>query len=121
VGNPCNTNCIIALSNAPQIPRDRFYAMTRLDENRAKSQLAKKSGFADYNFSAMEGFLTAKVMVEALWRTGKNPTREGLVDALEKMQDVDLGGFYVGYSPKNHAGSKFVDLTIIGRNGKFLR
>jgi ABC-type branched-subunit amino acid transport system substrate-binding protein len=84
-------------------------------------QLAKKAGFADYNFSAMEGFLTAKVMVEALRRTGKNPTREGLVDALEKMQDVDLGGFYVGYSPKNHAGSKFVDLTIIGRNGKFLR
>ena len=84
-------------------------------------QLAKKSGFADYNFSAMEGFLTAKVMVEALWRAGKNPTREGLVDALEKMQDVDLGGFYVGYSPKNHAGSRFVDLTIIGRNGKFLR
>jgi branched-chain amino acid transport system substrate-binding protein len=84
-------------------------------------QLAKKSGFADYNFSAMEGFLTAKVMVEALRRAGKNPTREGLVDALEKMQDVDLGGFYVGYSPKNHAGSKFVDLTIIGRNGKFLR
>ncbi len=84
-------------------------------------QLAKKAGFADYNFSAMEGFLTAKVMVEALRRAGKNPTREGLVDALEKMQDVDLGGFYVGYSPKNHAGSKFVDLTIIGRNGKFLR
>ena len=83
--------------------------------------LAKKSGFDDYNFSAMEGFLTAKVMVEALRRAGKNPTREGLVDALEKMQDVDLGGFYVGYSPKNHAGSKFVDLTIIGRNGKFLR
>ncbi|HYL88811.1 MAG TPA: ABC transporter substrate-binding protein [Burkholderiales bacterium] len=83
--------------------------------------LAKKAGYADYNFSAMEGFLTAKVMVEGLRRAGKNPTREGLVDALEKMQDVDLGGFYVGYSPKNHAGSKFVDLTIIGHNGKFLR
>jgi ABC-type branched-subunit amino acid transport system substrate-binding protein len=83
--------------------------------------LAKKAGYADYNFSAMEGFLYAKVMVEALRRTGKNPTREGLVDALERMQDVDLGGFYVSYSPKNHAGSKFVDLTIIGRNGKFLR
>jgi malate dehydrogenase len=44
VGNPCNTNCLIAMNNAPQIPRERFYAMTRLDENRAKSQLAKKSG-----------------------------------------------------------------------------
>lgn len=44
VGNPCNTNCLIAMNNAPQIPRERFYAMTRLDENRAKSQLAKKAG-----------------------------------------------------------------------------
>src|SRR6266702_7191089 len=43
IGNPCNTNCFIAMSNAPQIPRERFFAMTRLDENRAKSQLAKKS------------------------------------------------------------------------------
>jgi branched-chain amino acid transport system substrate-binding protein len=83
--------------------------------------LAKKAGFSDYNFSAMEGFLTAKVMVEGLRRAGREPTREGLVAALEKMQDVDLGGFYVSYSPKNHAGSRFVDLTIIGRGGKFLR
>src|SRR5512142_663705 len=44
IGNPCNTNCLIAMHNAPQIPRDRFFAMTRLDENRAKSQLAKKAG-----------------------------------------------------------------------------
>jgi malate dehydrogenase len=43
VGNPCNTNCLIAMNNAPEIPRDRFFAMTRLDENRAKSQLAKKA------------------------------------------------------------------------------
>jgi malate dehydrogenase len=44
VGNPCNTNCLIAMHNAPKIPRERFFAMTRLDENRAKSQLAKKAG-----------------------------------------------------------------------------
>jgi len=44
VGNPCNTNCLIAMNNAPGISRDRFFAMTRLDENRAKSQLAKKAG-----------------------------------------------------------------------------
>jgi malate dehydrogenase len=43
VGNPCNTNCLIAMNNAPGIPRDRFFAMTRLDENRAKSQLARKA------------------------------------------------------------------------------
>src|SRR5881296_2521036 len=44
VGNPCNTNCLIAMNNAPRIPRDRFFAMTRLDENRAKSQLGTKAG-----------------------------------------------------------------------------
>jgi malate dehydrogenase len=44
VGNPCNTNCLIARSNAPDVPVDRWFAMTRLDENRAKTQLAKKAG-----------------------------------------------------------------------------
>src|ERR1700727_1758421 len=44
VGNPCNTNCLIARSNAPDIPAERWFAMTRLDENRAKAQLARKAG-----------------------------------------------------------------------------
>ena len=43
VGNPCNTNCLIAMNNAPDVPRDRWFAMTRLDENRAKTQLAQKA------------------------------------------------------------------------------
>jgi len=43
VGNPCNTNCLIAMNNAPNVPNDRFFAMTRLDENRAKTQLAQKA------------------------------------------------------------------------------
>src|SRR5712672_1507431 len=44
VGNPCNTNCLIAMNNAREVPNDRWFAMTRLDENRAKSQLAHKAG-----------------------------------------------------------------------------
>lgn len=44
IGNPCNTNCLIAMNNARGIARDRFFAMTRLDQNRAKAQLAKKAG-----------------------------------------------------------------------------
>src|SRR5271165_6511077 len=44
VGNPCNTNCLIAMNNAKDIPGDRWFAMTRLDENRGKSQLAAKAG-----------------------------------------------------------------------------
>jgi malate dehydrogenase len=44
VGNPCNTNCLIGMRNAPEVPANRWFAMTRLDENRAKSQLAAKAG-----------------------------------------------------------------------------
>jgi malate dehydrogenase len=43
VGNPCNTNCLIAMNNARTVPADRWFAMTRLDENRAKTQLARKA------------------------------------------------------------------------------
>lgn len=43
VGNPCNTNCLIAMNNAPDVPNDRFFAMTQLDQNRARSQLAEKA------------------------------------------------------------------------------
>ncbi len=46
VGNPCNTNCLIARAAAPDVPADRWFAMTRLDENRAKTQLARKAGVA---------------------------------------------------------------------------
>jgi malate dehydrogenase len=46
VGNPCNTNCLIARAHAPEIPDDRFFAMTRLDQNRAQSLLARKAGVA---------------------------------------------------------------------------
>lgn len=44
VGNPCNTNCLIAMNNAPDVPNDRFFAMTTLDELRARTQLAQKAG-----------------------------------------------------------------------------
>ena len=44
MANPCNTNCLIARSHAPKVPADRWFAMTRLDQNRAASQLAKKAG-----------------------------------------------------------------------------
>src|SRR5208282_721010 len=44
VGNPCNTNCLIAMKNAPSVPADRWFAMTMLDQNRAVTQLAQKAG-----------------------------------------------------------------------------
>lgn len=74
-----------------------------------------------YNFSSMEGFLAAKILVEGIKRAGRDLSRESLVTAMERMGKVDLGGFTVNYSPTNREGSRFVDLTIISRNGKFMR
>lgn len=53
VGNPCNTNCLIAMHNAPDVPRDRFHAMTRLDQNRAVNQLANKANLPITNVRNM--------------------------------------------------------------------
>ncbi len=82
--------------------------------------LAKKDGINDVDFGAMEGFLVAKVFVEGLRRTGRDLTRERFIESMEKMQDLDLGGFYLGYSPTSHRGSRYVDLTIIAHDGDFL-
>jgi len=80
-----------------------------------------KAGNTDFNFSSLEGYIVGKVMVEGLRRAGKDLTREKLVTALEGMNNVDIGDFVVSFSPTNHSGSKFVDLTMIGRGGKFLK
>ena len=69
----------------------------------------------------MEGFINAKVLVEALRRAGKNLTRAGFVKALESIRGEGLGGLSVTYGPGDHAGSMFVELTMIGKDGKFLR
>lgn len=60
----------------------------------------------------------AKIVVEALRRAGPNPSRGKIIAALNTMKDFDLGDFYVSYTPAARAGSKQVDLTIIGSDGK---
>ena len=75
-------------------------------------------GIKDWNFSSLEGFIAAKVLVEGLKRAGKNLNRQKLIAALEGIQRQDLGGFDVDFSPASHNGSTFVELTMIGR-GEF--
>jgi ABC-type branched-subunit amino acid transport system substrate-binding protein len=72
------------------------------------------------SYAAMEGYLSARIMTEALKRAGRNPTRESVVTAFESLR-LDLGGFKVGYSPSSRTGSDFVDLTMISKDGKFIR
>ena len=84
-------------------------------------QVLTHAGINDFNFSSLEGYIVGKVMVEGLKRAGKDLTREKLIAALEGMNNVDLGDFVIGFSPTNHSGSKFVDLTMIGHAGKFIK
>jgi len=73
------------------------------------------------SFSTLEGFITAKITVEALKRAGPKPTREKVLKVLNAMGELNLGGVYVNYSPKARNGWGGVDLTVIGANGKLLR
>jgi hypothetical protein len=80
-----------------------------------------KMGVKKWPFTSMEGFINARVTVEALKRAGRNLTRERFIAALESMEKVDLDGFMVDYSSTNREGSHYVDLTVISKDGRFLR
>ena len=71
--------------------------------------------------AGMEGFMSAKVLVEGLRRAGAEPTREKLVAALEGLRDYDLGGILISYSPTRHTGSSFVEMSIVSSTGKLIR
>ena len=79
------------------------------------------AGNKEFDFSSMEGFLAAKIFTEGLRKAGKNLSRDSFTSALESLRDYNLGGFTVNYSAKSHEGSRYTDLTIIGRGGKFVR
>jgi branched-chain amino acid transport system substrate-binding protein len=84
-------------------------------------KIYQQGGKREFDYVSMESFIAAKVFVEGLKRAGSSPTREGLVKALESMSSYDVGGLMVRYGPNQHNGSSFVDLTIISRDGRFLR
>ena len=69
---------------------------------------------ARYGFTSLEGFLAARWLGEALQRAGANPSREALVAAFESMYSIDLGGYRLALSSRDHQASDFVDLTFLG-------
>jgi len=81
--------------------------------------LAKQYGKPSLSYYGLEGFINAKLVVEALKRSGKNPTREKLMSSLEG--EHDLGGYQLRFSKGNRNGSKFVEMSVIGRDGRILR
>jgi branched-chain amino acid transport system substrate-binding protein len=70
------------------------------------------------SYVMMEGYIAAKVIVEAVQRQGKRPTREGMPTALESIDNLNLGGYVVAFKPGMRVGSRFVELTIISDTGK---
>lgn len=84
-------------------------------------ELAKAKGIDGVSPAMLEGIAAAKVLVEGLRRAGANPTREKLVAALNTLRKFDLGGMELSYSPTDHTGLDFTDLSIIGADGKFKR
>lgn len=84
------------------------------------ADLKDKRGQAP-NYSGMEGYVAAKVFVEALKRAGRGATRESFIDAIHGMQAVNLGGFPVDFGPQKHTGSRFVELTLLTEDGRIRR
>jgi ABC-type branched-subunit amino acid transport system substrate-binding protein len=97
-------------------PADRSFGLVR-----DYQELLKKAKLEDGGYSGMEAYIAARILVEGLKRTGKAPTRAGLIAALESMKGYDLGGDIVNFSAEDHVGRRFVELTIVGRDGRFLR
>lgn len=74
-----------------------------------------------FSYYGLEGYITARLVTEALKKTGKDVTREKLVTSLESMQNFDLGGFKLNYGPNNRLGSRYVELTVVGAGGKVIK
>jgi branched-chain amino acid transport system substrate-binding protein len=81
--------------------------------------IEKSLGKKEYSFTSLEAYIGAKVLVEAIRRAGANPTREGLLKTLDSMQNFNVGGYQIDFGPSNHNGSRFVELTAIGKAGRF--
>jgi ABC-type branched-subunit amino acid transport system substrate-binding protein len=81
----------------------------------------RAKGVTDYSPTGMEGFLCAKALVLGLQGAGRKPTREGLIQAYENMRAVDIGGVKLAYSPTDHNGSDYVEITMISKEGKLVR
>lgn len=96
-----------------------FSATSRVVQEYQK--VMKEMGVKNMSFASIGGFINAKVLVDGLKRAGRNLSRESLIDALETMGKTDYDGFVINYSRNNHLGHRYVELTVISKDGRFLR
>ncbi|MCM5680875.1 ABC transporter substrate-binding protein [Schlegelella sp. S2-27] len=79
----------------------------------------KRSGFPTTGHSSLEGYVSARLLIEGLRRGGRGVTRERFIGAFHSMRPYDMGGFELAYGPKDHEGSNYVELTYY--NGERFR
>ena len=99
-------------------PSERNLALPMVKE---VHDLARAKGVSEVTPAMLEGFAAAKVLVEGLRRSGRDPTRASLQKALEGFKRVDIGGLEVTYSSTDHTGLDYADLSIVGTDGRFRR
>lgn len=96
-----------------------FSATNRVVQEYQK--VAKEMNVKNLSFTSILGFINAKVFADGLRRAGRNLTRESLVEALETMGRIDYDGVAINFTRTSHLGHRYVDLTVISKDGRFLR
>lgn len=140
VGNPCNTNCLIAMHSAPDVPRDRFSAMTRLDQNRAMAQLAAKSGshwsdvrnvtiwgnhsntqYPDWHHAKIGGKPAAQAIGDAAWLEGEfistvQERGKAIIDARGQSSAASAASAAIDHAAslyKTHGADDWVSMAVL--------
>ena len=101
-----------------QVTPSPYKVSGRLSKEFSDTVARSKNLEVPVSYAMIEGYIAAKVIVEAVRRLKGKPTREGMIVALNSIDNYDLGGYVVGFKPGALAGSKFVELSIITRGGK---
>jgi ABC-type branched-subunit amino acid transport system substrate-binding protein len=105
----------VAITQVVPPPTRRSVPVVKEYQDAIEKQLGKK----EFSFTSLEAYIAAKVTVEAIRRAGPRLTRENFMQAIEGMKSYDTGDFPVSFSPTDHNGSDYVEITVIGRDLKF--
>lgn len=107
----------MTISQIVPLPNNRSTPVVRDFQNDWKAL----KGDVDASHLALEGYVNARVFVEALRRSGRNLSRSALIDAIWTIRRLDLGGYAVNFSENEPNASRFVELTMVARDGRFIR
>ena len=98
-----------------------FPTQTVMPLVRDYQQAMKAAGHTEFSHLSLEGYINARVTAEGLRRAGRNPTRDSLISALQSMKRQDLGGLEISFGKGAASASRFVELTVIGAQGKLVK